>query len=66
VDLPEGSFFGELQILMNIKSAYEYSAQADPNSVDINTWCMTIQASKFKTISAVNPNFQSFILTRGL
>jgi hypothetical protein len=70
VDLPEGSFFGDYQILLGLDAMVDYVANVDSihgtNTTDEDTWCMTISAKKFISLINQFPEFRSFLLTRGL
>jgi hypothetical protein len=51
--LPEGSFFGDYQILLGINASYDYVAHSQSNVSDDkenNTWCMYISAIKFRRL----------------
>ena len=72
-DYPEGSFFGDYQLLMNINARFDYVASPDAspdgtisNITADNTWCMTIKNGIFSEICDQFPDFRDFLIRRGL
>jgi hypothetical protein len=59
----ERSFFGDYQIMLNIKPMYDYIATSSNGS---NTWCMSINGEKFLKLCNSFPDFRSFMLVRGM
>jgi hypothetical protein len=70
--LGEGSFFGELQVLLGLNSSFEYEASNEgrycPRDEDwkANTMCLSIQDQKFIQLCDEFPRVRSFLITRGL
>ena len=72
-DIGEGSFFGDYQILLGIKTSYDYEAELDRELATKNfrkgkpetTWCLTIPADYFLALCQEFPEFRSFLTSRG-
>lgn len=59
--LPSGSFFGDYQILFDLKSNYEFMS-----TVEDETWCMTVPKDEFIEICEEFPQFHAFLTQRAL
>lgn len=60
--LPEESFFGEIQILLDINANAHYVSTVGHGS----TWCMSIPAKKFQRVCDQFPTFRGFLINRGI
>jgi len=63
IELHEGSFFGDYQILFEMHSNFSYVA--DPSAKE-DTWCMSCNKDTFLMALVEFPNYQEFLTNRAL